>query len=525
MEMSLMRFPMNTQRPSNSEKRDGRMCTNLPGSLLSRKSYTNNYQARNGHSKQGSKRYSNVVTDSKTRPNHRNSRCSESKRLLDTHFDGYAQISSQFVLIPGSTYLEVNYDGAPPQWDQIASLKVLNRGDLVCPICLYPPITPRMGKCGHVYCWPCAVQYIKYENESGSKKCSVCTSSLTLDDFKRVFLACITPIKAGDSIRLVLVKRSRSGVTPLLSLETRDEALKCVFDCVHVADPMTLKSFQELEIDELRTYRAVCEVDGNNIELIPFIDFLCEELNREESLLECCGNNPNKCNSVSQDSEAAVTEIYFYQAADGQPLFLDSLGWRCLLTEYKEIQNLPLEIIATVISTKSCRMGSSLRKPLRYLSHLPNGYAFGLVEIKLEPPLVSGSTLSQFATALNNRALERNRSRLKDLKLTELKEAAENQFTSLPPGFVLSGHATLSDKQDVQLDPSNFVPLSPATQNTILKNTLPISFAEISRAGALSVVGPDRVAHFSRSPPKPTNPEHFDINSECWPTLGKNSKS
>ncbi|KAH8870476.1 RING finger protein 10 [Schistosoma japonicum] len=430
MEMSLMRFSMNTQRPCNSERRDGKMCTNPSGSLLSRKFYTNSYQAINGHPKQGFKRYSNVVTDSKRRPNRTNSRCLESKNLLETHFDGYTQISSQFVLIPGSTYLEMNYDGTPPQWDQVASLKVLNRGDLVCPICLYPPITPRMGKCGHVYCWPCAVQFVKYENESGSKKCSICTSSLALDELKRVSLASITPIKAGDSIRLVLVKRSRSGVTPLLS-QTHGETFKYNFDCVHVADPMTLKHFQELEIDELRTYRAICEVDGNNIELIPFIDFLCDELNREESLLECCRNSPTKRNSFSQDNEAAVTEIHFYQAADGQPVFLDSLGWRCLLTEYKEIQNLPLEIIATVVSTKSCRMSSSLRKPLRYLSHLPDGYAFGFVEIKLEPPLVSESTLSQFATALNNRALERDRSRLKDLKLTELKEAAENQFTSL----------------------------------------------------------------------------------------------
>lgn len=73
----------------------------------------------------------------------------------------------------------------------------------------------------------------------------------------------------------------------------------------------------------------------------------------------------------------------------------------------------------------------SLRKPLRYLSHLPDGYAFSIVEIKLEPPLVSELTLSHFAISLNNRALERDRSRLEDLKLTELKKAAENQFTSL----------------------------------------------------------------------------------------------
>ncbi|VDP27199.1 unnamed protein product [Schistosoma mattheei] len=421
---------------------------------------------------------------------------------------------SQFVLIPDSAYLKTNYDGTPPQWEQVSFVKVLSKGDLVCPICLYSPITPRMGKCGHVYCWPCALQYLKYENESDSKKCSVCPSLLSFDGLR--------------SICLTLVKRSGFYVTPLSSLQTSEATIGSLFGCVCVTDPITLKNIHESEVDQLRTYRAICEVDGNNTELIPFIDFAFEELNREEMLLKSCSTSSSKpCKSCSQD----------INAMDSQPIFLDSLGWRCLLTEYKDTQNLPKEIVATVVSTKNYRMNSSLRKPLRYLSHLPDGYAFSIVEIKLEPPLVSELTLSHFATSLNNRALERDRSRLEDLKLTELKKAAENQFTSLPPGFVLSGHATLSAKQgrlslalkfcfiEVQLDPSNFVPLSTTTQNIKWKKTLPISFAEISRSGALNVVGPDRVAHFSRSPPNTTNPKRFDINSESWPTLGETSKS
>ncbi|CAH8513403.1 unnamed protein product [Schistosoma turkestanicum] len=526
MEKSLVRFPMNAQRPSNSERRDGKMCISQPVSSSSRKSCPSRSQVRNRHSKQSSKRHVDLVTDYKTRPDRMNFRCSESEKSLEIQVDGYVQVSSQFVLIPGSTYFKTNNDGSPPQWEEVSFVKVLNKGDLVCPICLYPPVTPRMGKCGHIYCWPCALQYIKYENESDIKKCSVCPSLLALNELKRVSLTCITPTKVGDEIRLELVKRSGPCVTPLLS-QTCESTSGPLFECVCVADPITIKNIHESEIDELRTYRTICEVDENNMELIPFIDFVFEELSQEELLQKPCSNSSAKpCESCSQDiNEVSTNKTYFYQAANSQPIFLDSLGWRCLLTEYTEVQNLPKEIVATVVSTRSFRMNPSLRKPLRYLNHLPDGYAFNLVEIKLEPPLVSELTLSHFATALNNRALERDRSRLEDLKLTELKEAAENQFMSLPPGFVLSGHATLSHKQEAQLDPSNFVPLSSATQNTKWKNTLPISFAEVSRSGALNVVGPDRVAHFSRSPPNPTDPKGFDINSEYWPTLGQASKS
>ncbi|CAH8527343.1 unnamed protein product [Schistosoma turkestanicum] len=409
------------------------MCISQPVSSSSRKSCPSRSQVRNRHSKQSSKRHVDLVTDYKTRPDRMNFRCSESEKSLEIQVDGYVQVSSQFVLIPGSTYFKTNNDGTPPQWDEVSFVKVLNKGDLVCPICLYPPVTPRMGKCGHIYCWPCALQYIKYENESDIKKCSVCPSLLALNELKRVSLTCITPTKVGDEIRLELVKRSGPCVTPLLSPQTCESTSGPLFECVCVADPVTIKNIHESEIDELRTYRTICEVDENNMELIPFIDFVFEELSQEELLQKPCSNSSAKpCESCSQDiNEVSTNKTYFYQAANSQPIFLDSLGWRCLLTEYTEVQNLPKEIVATVVSTRSFRMNPSLRKPLRYLNHLPDGYAFNLVEIKLEPPLVSELTLSHFATALNNRALERDRSRLEDLKLTELKEAAENQFMSL----------------------------------------------------------------------------------------------
>ncbi|CAH8548272.1 unnamed protein product [Heterobilharzia americana] len=480
MENLLVRFPMNAQRLSSSERKDGRTCISLQGSSSSHRSITNRSQARSRQSKKYHKGRYDLDSNYDASYSHKNLTKGSDKNHSGTHLDGYIHASFQFKMLPGCTYLQNTCDETSPQWDEVALIRVLNKGDLACPICLYSPVTPRMGKCGHVYCWPCAMQYIKYENNSTDKKCAVCSCLLSFDDLKRVSLVPITQIKHGDILSLALVKRLGPYVVRCLSSQKGENTPESTFQCVCIADLTSMRKFIETDINDLSTHRAICEIDWSNTELIPFIDLLLNKL-RHEMSTKFSSNNEAKfaeC-SIRYDHPHSTNQLYFYQAADGQPIFLDGLAWRCLLTEYKNIENLPEEIAATVVSVKNCRMDPVLRKRLRYLNYLPDGYAFSLVEIELKPPLVSELTLSRYATVLNNRAIERNRSHLEDLKLTELKEAAENQFMSLPPGFVLSGHAALSDKQEVQLDPSDFVPLSSLSENLKPKSTLPISFAEI----------------------------------------------
>ncbi|CAH8857362.1 unnamed protein product [Trichobilharzia szidati] len=500
------------------------MCTSLLGSSLSQRSAVNRFQVRCRQSKKRSKGFYDPCIDYDAIPiNTYVGKSSGKNYSPESSYDGYIHGSCQLTLLPGCAYLKNSSSELSPEWDEVFSVRIPNKGDLACPICLHSPVAPRMGKCGHVYCWPCVTQYIKYENDSTSKKCAVCSCLLPFDDLKRVSLVPTTQIKPGDNLDFALVRRSGSEVTRRSATET-DGAT--VFQCVCVADIASMMNFNETETNELLTYKTICEIDGSNTEIIPFIDLVLDKLKHENCALPNSYGGVNKLpdGDTQSNPNNAANDLYFYQVTDGQPIYLDGLAWRCLLTEYGDIKNLPEEISTTVVTIKNCRMNPFLRKRLRYLNHLPNGYAFSLVEIELEPPLVSEATLAHYATVLNNRAMERDRSRLEDLKLTELKEAAENQFTSLPPGFVLSGHVSLSEKQE-QPKMSDFVALSSGTNSSQKKSTLPVSFAEVSRAGALSVVGPDRVAHFSRSPPKPQTSKGFNINSECWPTLGESSKA
>lgn len=53
-----------------------------------------------------------------------------------------------------------------------------------CPICLYPPLTARITRCGHIFCWPCMLHYISLSDKSWSK-CPICYESVHLADLKR----------------------------------------------------------------------------------------------------------------------------------------------------------------------------------------------------------------------------------------------------------------------------------------------------------------------------------------------------
>lgn len=57
------------------------------------------------------------------------------------------------VLIPTSSALS-GASTAP------AEAPATDTGAAACPICLSPPTAPRMTKCGHVYCFPCILQYL-----------------------------------------------------------------------------------------------------------------------------------------------------------------------------------------------------------------------------------------------------------------------------------------------------------------------------------------------------------------------------
>ncbi|KAJ2008406.1 hypothetical protein GGI04_001156 [Coemansia thaxteri] len=77
------------------------------------------------------------------------------------------------------------------EWKWIERVIMPVTGEVVtCPICLSPPVAPRVTKCGHVICYPCALRYLSFECEGGlqPKKCPICWAMVSGNDLLPVHL-------------------------------------------------------------------------------------------------------------------------------------------------------------------------------------------------------------------------------------------------------------------------------------------------------------------------------------------------
>ncbi|KAI3659124.1 hypothetical protein MP638_001991 [Amoeboaphelidium occidentale] len=72
---------------------------------------------------------------------------------------------------------------------------------------------------------------------------------------------------------------------------------------------------------------------------------------------------------------------YFYQSADGQPIYLHPLDVKILKSEYSSYSNFPDEICVKVSTITDSILTEDLRKRYKYLCHLPLSIELSFVEI------------------------------------------------------------------------------------------------------------------------------------------------
>ena len=80
--------------------------------------------------------------------------------------------------------------------------------------------------------------------------------------------------------------------------------------------------------------------------------------------------------SEVQSKQGKRQTFYFYQASDGQAIFLHALNVQMLVTEFGSLENCPNTIKAEILEKDSSSMTTELRDRLRYLRHLPVCTAF-----------------------------------------------------------------------------------------------------------------------------------------------------
>ncbi|XP_014345073.1 RING finger protein 10 isoform X3 [Latimeria chalumnae] len=275
-------------------------------------------------------------------------------------------------------------------------------------------------------------------------------------------------------------------------------------------------------------------------------------------------NGQEECSYPSQCTDNAGTAnsknpfyYYFYQAEDGQHMFLHPVNVRCLVKEYGSLENCPEKFTAEVVEIDGHSMTEEMRRRHRYLGHLPLTCEFSICELAFKPPLVSKETLKTFSDEIDKRRRlrlkkardERRRERRIEIeenkkqgKYPEVHIALENlqQFpafgspTDFACGFALSGsidaHVVPSFSPpgsvtvDSMLNPlaAVFTPgnLSPCVGSLEEDSHFP-SFAQMLRDGKAKVEGwpknPPKKCENTLAPPAPADSDGESDGSDRVP--------
>ncbi|KAI9343403.1 hypothetical protein BD770DRAFT_447427 [Pilaira anomala] len=117
-----------------------------------------------------------------------------------------------------------------------------------------------------------------------------------------------------------------------------------------------------------------------------------------EELTETTRHNKNQ--------NTPATDFYFYQAVDGQHVYLHPLDIRILKHEFGEYENFPRTIQVQATSVQESTLTEELRKKCKYLGHLPLACDVTFLEINVKE-IVSPETLSVFQQELSARVKKR----------------------------------------------------------------------------------------------------------------------
>merc|ERR1719378_1742288 len=241
----------------------------------------------------------------------------------------------------------------------------------------------------------------------------------------------------------------------------------------------------------------------------------CSTISNDASLHEDHCNDMVRSPTFPGEVKPKSDRYHFYQAEDGQNIFLHSINARTLIEEYGALDFGPLKVQGQIIDYEYYTMTKELLKRFRYLSHLPLSSEFMICELILKPPLLSKRTIQNFMPEFKNRKALRLKKFKEQQKFDRQAYAIENKKY----GF----HVDPEYEDDIGIDlanvedfPSN---LSRDSQESLIKDASPgpgssnsaasaPSFAQMLNTAAIEkpVVRPRQVSYTRALPTSPMLP-------------------
>ncbi|CAL1276695.1 unnamed protein product [Larinioides sclopetarius] len=390
------------------------------------------------------------------------------------------------------------------EWSLIEEIRLPCHEVPLCPICLYVPVAAKITRCGHIYCWPCVLHYLSLTDKTW-QKCPICFEAVHKTELKSVSLRVQKSFAVNDEITMCLMKRDKGSLLSVPVIEQKSANSLCNVDEVDsvtryqkllLACPKGVQSIINRERMELnQAYESekdtpeVCFIetamkllDEREHNLNQILD---SELHKDQenmmgatrkhltsiSSMDSADDSVNFENEEASFKPGSYTHnnslpnppvdssnksvCFFYQAEDGQHIYLHNVNVRMLLKEYGSLEFAPPVLTAKLVEVESVTMTEVLRKRLRYLQHLPLTCEFQVVELDFSH-LVSELTVQQFEGEIKRRKINRTKKQRTERRREKMIEEEENRKLGKYP------KATYNLNSVAQFpSPDDFLSLSP----------------------------------------------------------------
>ncbi|KAG2229889.1 hypothetical protein INT48_001324 [Thamnidium elegans] len=198
-------------------------------------------------------------------------------------------------------------------------------------------------------------------------------------------------------------------------------------------------------------------------------------------------------NPIPSHDNKPATDFYFYQAVDGQHVYLHPLDIRILKHEFREYENFPRTIQVQATNVEESTLTEDLRKKCKYLGHLPLACDVTFLEINVKE-IVSAETVAVFQQELSARVKKRkDKERREDQKKKQSEtkhklhvakeQESERKMLESDPFFSMYQPAMTEQESEDQLS----LALSESA-------SISSSYQESSSAGPKTVWGTRKVA-------------------------------